>query len=204
MANRIEIGFRKKISDALGEKIKRRIVEHLQMNVAREHDRCVHDRGQSHEDGASKSRPGPLSDPVIQKHAVNRGLAAGFRLADRGGLPPRRDGQRRQDGRGGHRASRRSESRCGSTRRGSTSSTGPNQPRPMRERIASGCSPTISSSATRSSTAGPGTRRRASVPTFPKVAGVDDPRVEEIDLDVPDDALAGSAAAGRSPSRWRR
>jgi phosphoribosylformylglycinamidine synthase len=34
MVNRIEIGFKKGVRDALGEKVRRRIVEHLQLPVA--------------------------------------------------------------------------------------------------------------------------------------------------------------------------
>jgi phosphoribosylformylglycinamidine (FGAM) synthase PurS component len=33
MANRIEIGFREGIRDALGEKIKKRIIDHLRIQV---------------------------------------------------------------------------------------------------------------------------------------------------------------------------
>ncbi|MBM4272685.1 MAG: hypothetical protein FJ139_11115, partial [Deltaproteobacteria bacterium] len=33
MADRIEIGFKEGIRDALGEKVKRRIIEHLRINV---------------------------------------------------------------------------------------------------------------------------------------------------------------------------
>ena len=79
MANRIEIGFKKGIRDALGEKIKRRIIEHLHLNVDEVKTVEVYTiDGDLGEGELQQIVRGPLSDPVIQDYAVNRGLADRF------------------------------------------------------------------------------------------------------------------------------
>ncbi len=79
MANRIEIGFREGIRDALGEKIKKRIVEHLRIQVDSVKTVEVYtiDTPLTREELEQAAR-GPLSDPVIQTFSVDRGLARGF------------------------------------------------------------------------------------------------------------------------------
>ena len=108
MVNRIEIGFRKNIRDALGEKVKRRIVENLRDPCgAGEHHRRIHHRGRSHEDGSPESGHGPPVGPRDPEARHQQRPCRGVRLAHRGGVPARGDGQRGQDGHRGHRASRR-------------------------------------------------------------------------------------------------
>ncbi|MBU2055367.1 MAG: phosphoribosylformylglycinamidine synthase, partial [Proteobacteria bacterium] len=79
MANRIEIGFRQGIRDALGEKIKKRIVGHLRIHVDSVNTIEVYtvdgDLAPGELEAAAR---GPLSDPVIQQYAIDRGLARGF------------------------------------------------------------------------------------------------------------------------------
>ncbi len=79
MADRIEIGFKEGIRDALGEKIRRRIVEHLGIMVEGVATVEVYtlDSGLS-SDELRRAAAGPLSDPVIQKFAVNSPLADRF------------------------------------------------------------------------------------------------------------------------------
>jgi len=79
MANRIEIGFRQGIRDALGEKIKKRIVDHLRIHVDSVKTFEVYTlEGDLSPLELEAAARGPLSDPVIQEFAVDRGLAAGF------------------------------------------------------------------------------------------------------------------------------
>ncbi|MEI8172948.1 MAG: AIR synthase-related protein [Deltaproteobacteria bacterium] len=79
MADRIEIGFKEGIRDALGDKIKRRIIEHLQIAVDRVRTIDVHTvDGDLIPGELEKAAAGPLSDPIIQEYAINRGLAQGF------------------------------------------------------------------------------------------------------------------------------
>jgi len=79
MADRIEIGFREGIRDALGEKIARRIVEHLQIAVDKVRTIEVHTLdGQLSSEELEKIARGPFSDPIIQEYAINRGLADRF------------------------------------------------------------------------------------------------------------------------------
>jgi len=79
MANRIEIGFRAGIRDALGEKIKKRIIEHLRIPVDAVKTVEVYtiDTPLTPQELERAAR-GPLSDPVIQEYAVDRPLARGF------------------------------------------------------------------------------------------------------------------------------
>jgi phosphoribosylformylglycinamidine synthase len=79
MADRIEIGFKEGIRDALGEKIKRRIVEHLHIAVDSLKTFEVHTiDGNLTRGELELAAAGPLSDPIIQNFAINSGLADGF------------------------------------------------------------------------------------------------------------------------------
>jgi len=79
MANRIEIGFKKSIRDVPGEKIKKRIADHLQLKVKEVKTINVYTiDGDLAEDELHTIARGPLCDPVIQNYAINRGLADGF------------------------------------------------------------------------------------------------------------------------------
>ena len=79
MASRIEIGFREGIRDALGEKIKKRITDHLHLNVDEVKTIEVYTIDSNFaEDKLREIAGGPLSDPVIQNYAINRGLANSF------------------------------------------------------------------------------------------------------------------------------
>ena len=79
MADRIEIGFGAGIRDALGEKIRRRIVAHLRIKVEKVRTVEVYtiDDGLSSEE-LQHAACGPLSDPIIQQFAVNSPLVDGF------------------------------------------------------------------------------------------------------------------------------
>jgi phosphoribosylformylglycinamidine synthase len=79
MADRVEIGFKGGIRDALGEKIRRRIVEHLgiQADTVRTVEVYTIDDGLT-ADELRRAAAGPLSDPVIQKSAVNSPLLESF------------------------------------------------------------------------------------------------------------------------------
>ena len=79
MADRIEIGFKEGIRDALGEKIKRRIVEHLHINVDSVKTIEVHTiEGKLTQEELEMAAAGPLSDPIIQNFNINGGLADRF------------------------------------------------------------------------------------------------------------------------------
>jgi phosphoribosylformylglycinamidine synthase len=79
MADRIEIGFKEGIRDALGDKVARRIVEHLQIAVDRVRTIDVHTiDGHLTQEELERAAPGPLSDPIVQEYAINRGLADRF------------------------------------------------------------------------------------------------------------------------------
>ena len=79
MAHRIEIGFREGIKDALGEKIKRRIIDHLRIPVDSVQTVEIYTiDGPLDPEELAKAAQGPLSDPVIQEIAIDRGLACGF------------------------------------------------------------------------------------------------------------------------------
>ena len=79
MANRIEIGFRQGITDALGEKIKKRIIDHLRIPVDSVKTCEVYTiEGDLTLGDLEAAARGPLSDPVIQEYAIDRGLARAF------------------------------------------------------------------------------------------------------------------------------
>ena len=79
MVNRIEVGFKRGVRDALGEKVRRRIVEHIHLDVEKVSTVDVFtvegDLGKGELKAIAR---GPLSDPVIQRYAVNKGLAEDF------------------------------------------------------------------------------------------------------------------------------
>ena len=79
MAVRIEIGFREGIRDALGEKIRRRIVQHLQIPVddVKTIDVYTIDGILPLQDLEAAAR-GPLSDPVTQRYSIGVPIAFGF------------------------------------------------------------------------------------------------------------------------------
>ncbi|HRU88611.1 MAG TPA: phosphoribosylformylglycinamidine synthase subunit PurS, partial [Syntrophales bacterium] len=65
MAHRIEIGFREGIRDALGEKIKRRINEHLHLPVEAVRTVEVYTLdGEFSREELERAAAGPLSDAV--------------------------------------------------------------------------------------------------------------------------------------------
>ena len=79
MADRIEIGFKENIRDAHGEKIKKRIVEHLHITVASVKTIEVHTiEGNLTAEELAMAAAGPLSDPIIQGFSINSGLADRF------------------------------------------------------------------------------------------------------------------------------
>ncbi|NLN60093.1 MAG: phosphoribosylformylglycinamidine synthase [Deltaproteobacteria bacterium] len=79
MAERIEIGFKNGVWDALGEKTRRRIREHLFLDVAEVKTAAVYTiDGSLSPDELLTAAAGPLSDPVIQNYAINRGILDGF------------------------------------------------------------------------------------------------------------------------------
>ncbi len=79
MASRIEIGFKEGIRDALGEKIKKRITEHLHLNVDEIKTVDIYTiDGDLTKDNLRRIAGGPLSDPVIQNYAINREIADSF------------------------------------------------------------------------------------------------------------------------------
>ena len=79
MINRIEISFKDGVRDALGEKIGKRIVEQLKLKIERLRTVDVYTvEGDLKKDELQAAARGPLSDPVIQRFAINRGLAEGF------------------------------------------------------------------------------------------------------------------------------
>ncbi len=79
MIHRIEIGFKEGIRDVLGEKTRQKIIEHLGIDVAGVSTAEVYTMdGDIAGDELEKIASGPLSDPIIQKYAIDRGLADGF------------------------------------------------------------------------------------------------------------------------------
>ncbi len=79
MASRIEVGFKKGIRDALGEKIKKRIIDNFSLPVEEVATIEVYTiAGNMTKEGLKKAAAGPLSDPVIQNFSINKPPAAGF------------------------------------------------------------------------------------------------------------------------------
>ncbi|HPK22303.1 MAG TPA: AIR synthase-related protein [Smithella sp.] len=79
MISRIEVGFKKGIRDALGEKIRKRMIENFSLPVEHVATIDVYTiAGDLTPGELNKAALGPLSDPVIQNFSINRPLAAGF------------------------------------------------------------------------------------------------------------------------------
>ncbi len=79
MLNRIEIGFKSGVRDALGEKMKDRIINHLKISVASVQTFEIYTiDGDLGREELEKSACGPLSDPVVQNYAINASLATGY------------------------------------------------------------------------------------------------------------------------------
>ncbi len=79
MADRIEVGFKEGIRDALGEKTRKRIIDNLAMAVARVATIEVYTiAGELTALELQAAGRGPLSDPVIQEFSINRPLAKNF------------------------------------------------------------------------------------------------------------------------------
>ncbi|MBN1472887.1 MAG: phosphoribosylformylglycinamidine synthase subunit PurL [Syntrophaceae bacterium] len=79
MADRIEVGFKKGIRDALGEKIKKRIIDNFSLPVEEIRTIEIYTvAGDLTGEELKKAASGPLSDPVIQNFSINRPLARDF------------------------------------------------------------------------------------------------------------------------------
>jgi phosphoribosylformylglycinamidine synthase len=79
MANRIEVGFKKGIRDALGEKTKKRIIDSFSLSVERVSTIEIYTiTGELTKDELKKTAAGPLSDPIIQNFSINKPLATDF------------------------------------------------------------------------------------------------------------------------------
>jgi phosphoribosylformylglycinamidine synthase len=79
MASRIEVGFKNGIRDALGEKVKRRIIDNLSLPVEKVSTVEVYTvTGDLTKDELKEAASGPLSDSVIQNFSINIPLAGNF------------------------------------------------------------------------------------------------------------------------------
>ncbi|MGB5217635.1 MAG: AIR synthase-related protein [Smithella sp.] len=79
MVSRIEVGFKKGIRDALGEKTKKRIIDNLSLPVTEVRTVEVYTvAGDLTKEELKKAAAGPFSDPVIQHFSINRPLAGDF------------------------------------------------------------------------------------------------------------------------------
>lgn len=79
MVNRVEIGFKRGIRDAPGEKIKKRIAEHLQLNVDEVLSIAIYTiEGDITKEELQRIARGPLCDPIIQRYAINKELIDRF------------------------------------------------------------------------------------------------------------------------------
>ena len=73
MAERIGVRYKEGIRDSLGEKIKRRIREHLFIDVQQVRTADIYTiDGALSPDNLQKAAHGPLSDPIVQNSAINR------------------------------------------------------------------------------------------------------------------------------------
>ena len=196
MVNRIEIGFRKNIRDALGEKVKRRIVENLRIDVERVSTIDVFTvEGTLRKAELKQAAEGPLSDPVIQRHAINRGLAESFDwLIEVGFRPGVTDNV-------GKTATEAIELLIGKRTplRVYTSRQYVIHGKILRdeaERIASGVLANDLIERYEIVEGESWDPKKGMKPYVPKVAGVDDPRIEEIDLNVSDTALMEISSHG--------
>ena len=89
MAWRIIVGLKKSIQDARGEKIRREINQHLNLDLhsVRTLDVYTVDAALSKEE-VTQAAAGPFSDPVIQEYAVNQPLANSFDMLIEVGYRP--------------------------------------------------------------------------------------------------------------------
>ena len=79
MADRIEVGFKVGIRDALGEKTKKRIIDNLALPVEKVATIEVYTiAGELNAAELQEAAVGPLSDPVIQEFSINKPLAKNF------------------------------------------------------------------------------------------------------------------------------
>ena len=79
MADRIEVGFKVGIRDALGEKTKKRIIDNLALPVEKVATIEVYTiAGELKAAELQEAAAGPLSDPVIQEFSINKPLAKNF------------------------------------------------------------------------------------------------------------------------------
>jgi phosphoribosylformylglycinamidine synthase II len=79
MADRIEVGFKEGIRDALGEKTKKRVIDNLALPVEKVAVIEVYTiAGELTAFELQQAAAGPLSDPVIQKFSINKPLAKNF------------------------------------------------------------------------------------------------------------------------------
>ena len=79
MASRIEVCFKKGIRDALGEKVKKRIIDNFSLPVEKVSTIEVYTiAGDLTKEELKKAAAGPLSDPIIQNFSINKPLAADF------------------------------------------------------------------------------------------------------------------------------
>jgi phosphoribosylformylglycinamidine synthase len=79
MADRIEVGFKEGIRDALGEKTKKRIIDTLALPVEKIDTVEVYTiAGELSAGELQAAAKGPLSDPIIQEFSINRPLAKNF------------------------------------------------------------------------------------------------------------------------------
>jgi phosphoribosylformylglycinamidine synthase subunit PurSL len=79
MADRIEVGFKKGIRDALGEKTKMRIRNNFSLPVERVQSVEVYTvEGGLTKHELKQAAAGPLSDPIIQHFSINKPLADDF------------------------------------------------------------------------------------------------------------------------------
>ena len=196
MVNRIEIGFRKNIRDALGEKVRRRIVENLRLDVERVDTIDVFTvEGALRKAELKQAAAGPLSDPVIQRHAINRGLAETFDWLIEVGFRP---GVTDNVGKTATEAielliGKRTPLKVYTSRqyvlRGKIG-------RDDAERIASGVLANELIERYEIVEGREWDPKKGMKPTVPKVTGVDDPRIAEIDLNVPDAELMAISSRG--------
>jgi phosphoribosylformylglycinamidine synthase II len=79
MVHRIETGFKKDIRDALGETMRKKIVEHFGIHVEEVKTAEVYTiEGDLTSDDLERIASGPFSDPAIQRYVIDRGIAESF------------------------------------------------------------------------------------------------------------------------------
>jgi phosphoribosylformylglycinamidine synthase subunit PurSL len=79
MASRIEVGFKKGIRDALGEKTKKRIIDNFSLSIEKVSTIEIYTvAGELTKGELKKIAAGPLSDPIIQNFSINKPLADDF------------------------------------------------------------------------------------------------------------------------------